>query len=397
MDNSTVTRVKLKGSLIIIIIASCNITDMRSFDISNDRLGVLHGLTQDSAPSPTRNPVSDPSQEPQSSPQYPLTSSDTRTAEAGGRKGAERRSKSKFRFKKNDRLDREEDEGRDRHHHHHDAASRPSKRPRHNHHANKVKDDPTAYDDTYIPNAASFRYTNSDDAFRESLFDAMADDEGAAFWEGVYGQPINVYSRPEVRDERGKLEMMDDEQYAKYVREKMWEKSHQHIIEERAKREGERKKTKERKILDEETRKQWEKTQLGEDKRRSERKVRNRLQKRWEEYLENWAIIMEGTRVDVGKMGKASIPWPVESGELSDITRETVEKFLLSAPTGTGYQGGDFINILKLERVRWHPDKAQQRWGRGGLGEEELKGITAVFQVIDSLWIEYRGKEYEQT
>ena len=40
-------------------------------------------------------------------------------------------------------------------------------------------------------------------AFRESLFDAMADDEGAAFWEGVYGQPIHVYERPAVSDSRG--------------------------------------------------------------------------------------------------------------------------------------------------------------------------------------------------
>lgn len=373
---------------------------MRSFNISNDRLGVLHGLTQDSAPSPTQNLGSEPPLKPQASPNSPPSArSDTCAAETGNQEGAKRQSKSRFRFKRNHRLNREEDERRDRHHRHHDTSSRPPKRPRHIHRVNEVKDDPAAYDDTYIPNAASFKYANSDDAFRESLFDAMADDEGAAFWEGVYGQPINVYSRPEVKDERGELEMMDDEQYAKYVREKMWEKSHQHIVEERAKREGE---TRERKKRDREAQNQWdqaEKTRLGEEKRRSERKVRNRSRKRWEEYLEDWAIIMEGTRVDVDDGGKTEkefqipIPWPVASGELSDISREAVEQFLLSAPTGAKSRGGDFINILKLERVRWHPDKAQQRWGKGGLGKEELKGITAVFQAIDSLWVEYRGKE----
>lgn len=369
---------------------------MRSFNISNDRLGVLHGLTQNSAPSPARDISSDLPPKPRSSPNSPPSaSSDTCAAQ----EGAKRQSKSKFRFKRNHPLNREEDERRNRHRHH-DSSSRPPKRPRHIHHANEVKDDPAAYDDTYIPNAASFKYANSDDAFRESLFDAMADDEGAAFWEGVYGQPINVYSRPEVKDERGKLEMMDDEQYAKYVRGKMWEKSHQHIVEERAKREGEKRDTKERKKRDGEAQKQWdqaEKTRLGEEKRRSERKARNRLRKRWEEYLEDWAIIMEGTRAnDGGKKEKGSqipIPWPVASGEFSDISREAVEQFLLSAPTGAGSRGSDFINILKLERVRWHPDKAQQRWGKGGLGKEEMKGITAVFQVIDSLWVKYRGKE----
>lgn len=381
---------------------------MRSFDISNGRLGVLHGLTQDSALSSTRHPVESEVSNPlpnQSSPHHhPPAGSDSRdgsshTAAAGNPKSAEKPSKSKFRFKKKHRPDREEDERRDHHRRrYHDSSSRPSNRSRHIHHTNEVKDDPAAYDDTYIPNAASFKYASPEDAFRESLFDAMADDEGAAFWEGVYGQPINVYARPEVKDDRGKLEMMDDEQYAEYVREKMWEKSHEHIIEERAKREQERKKTKEQKKLDRETREKTEKTRLREYIQRNERKARNRSRKRWDEYLEDWAIIMEGTRVDVDDRGKkvkgsrTSIPWPVGSGELLDISREAVEQFFLSAHTSTEHRGEVFIDVLKLERVRWHPDKAQQRWGKDGLSEEELKGITAVFQAIDSLWIEHRKK-----
>lgn len=405
--------VQLPGSsneIVIVCGRHCDsTTDMRSFDISNDRLGVLHGLTKDSTPLPARNTVEpevlNPPPKPQSSPHSPPhAGSDkihesSRSEKGGNQEGVEKRSKRKFRFKKKHRPDREEEE---RHYRRRDSLSRPSKRPRHTHHANEVKDDPAAYDDTYIPNAASFKYANSDDAFRESLFDAMADDEGAAFWEGVYGQPINVYDRPEVEGERGELEMMDDEQYAKHVREKMWEKSHQHIIEERAERERERENAKERKRRDEEARRQWEqaeKTRLKEGKQRSEMKARNQSHKRWGEYLENWTTIMEGTQVDVNDGGKKakgyqpSIPWPVQSGELSDISRETVEQFFLSALTSTKYRSRDFINILKLERVRWHPDKAQQRWGKGGLGEEEVKGITAVFQAIDSLWIEYRLKE----
>lgn len=393
------------------IISLHNVTDMRSFDISNDRLGVLHGLTQDMAfpPLPTRYPDdperSNPPLNPRSPPHpLPHSSSENRgksshTTAMEDPEGTEKRSKSKFRFKKKHRSGRGEDEKRDSHHRHY---HRHHHRRRHTHQDNEVTDDPAAYDDTYIPNAASFKYTNQDDAFRESLFDAMADDEGAAFWEGVYGQPINVYPRPELKDERGKLEMMDDEEYTKYVREKMWEKSHQHILEEREKREEERKKTKKRKRQEEENRKQWEqaeKTRVREDKRRREEKERARLRKRWDEYLEDWTIIMDGTRVDVKSSGEKGnrpqnlIPWPVESGELSDISREAVEQFFLSAPTDTESGSGDFTDILKLERVRWHPDKAQQRWGKDGIGEKELRGITAVFQVIDSLWIERRGKK----
>ena len=60
---------------------------------------------------------------------------------------------------------------RHRHHHHHRSRRRPNTPP--------AKE----WDEHLSP----------DTAFRESLFDALADDEGAAFWEGVYGQPIHSY------------------------------------------------------------------------------------------------------------------------------------------------------------------------------------------------------------
>lgn len=391
---------------------------MRSFDMSNDRLSVLHGLTRDDAPlsPPAQHPVEPKiSLKPRSSSHPPPHSGGDNGNESShtateNLEGAKDRSKSKFRFKrkkKSPRPSHREDERQDGHHRHYRSHrdSRPPKRPRHARQPKEVGDDPAAYDDTYIPNAASSKYANSDDAFRESLFDAMADDEGAAFWEGVYGQPINVYPRPEIQDERGKLERMEDEEYAKYVREKMWEKSHQHIIEERDKREREREERRERKRRDHEDRKKWdqaEKIRLREEKQRREKRARNQLRKRWDEYLDNWAMITGGTRVDVdgsGKEGKRPanlIPWPVESGKLSDISQEAVERFFLAAPIGSEFGNGELADILKLERVRWHPDKAQQRWGKGGIGEEELKGITAVFQAIDSLWTEHRGKKEGQ-
>jgi hypothetical protein len=64
-----------------------------------------------------------------------------------------------------------------------------------------------------------------DQAFRESLFDALGDDEGAAFWQGVYGQPIHNYPDTYEDEETGELERMTEEEYAQFVRRKMWEKS----------------------------------------------------------------------------------------------------------------------------------------------------------------------------
>ncbi|KAL9131391.1 MAG: hypothetical protein Q9217_000659 [Psora testacea] len=155
-----------------------------------------------------------------------------------------------------------------------------------------------------------------DTAFRESLFDALADDEGAAFWEGVYGQPIHTYSPSRPNNDHSKddaenpgLERMTDDEYVAYVRAKMWEKSHGYV-----------------------------------------------------------------------------------SGKREDVTKEEVERFYMHAPQAVWDGEVDLGNVLKKERVKWHPDKMQQRAGTDRLDEETVKLVTAVFQVVDRLWGEVKGK-----
>jgi hypothetical protein len=67
-------------------------------------------------------------------------------------------------------------------------------------------DDPTSYDDSTsrIP---------PETAFRESLWDALGDNEGAAFWEGVYGQLIHIYPNTYQDQETGELEQINKEEY----------------------------------------------------------------------------------------------------------------------------------------------------------------------------------------
>jgi hypothetical protein len=84
-------------------------------------------------------------------------------------------------------------------------------------------------------------------AFQTSLFDALADDEAASYWESVYSQPIHVYSRPAQQTESGEFQDMDDETYAAYVQRKMWEKQNPEIVIERERMERKRKEEKEAK------------------------------------------------------------------------------------------------------------------------------------------------------
>lgn len=271
------------------------------------------------------------------------------------------------------------------HHHHHRGRHRSRRRTR------TPVDDPTLYDDTYLPNSKSEQYLDPDVAFRESLFDALADDEGALFWEGVYGQPIHTYPRyreannddDDYNDsEHPKLERMTDEEYVSYVRSKMWEKSHQYIFEERRKREAQRKRDK----IAEERNRLWQASFDDGMRRGEERRMKQRWKGVWKAYARKWdEAFNDGAE---GSM-KEWISWPVESGKWQDVGKESVEAFFRN---GAGLEDVDLGDMLKRERVRWHPDKMQQRAGSGGIDDETMKAVTAVFQVVDRLWGETRRK-----
>ena len=259
----------------------------------------------------------------------------------------------------------------------------------------------------------------------------MADDEGAAFWEGVYGQPIHTYS-PYAATEKGELERMTDEEYAAHVRAKMWEKSHAYLEEERKLREEEkaRRKEEERRAEGNEDgarKTKRSKREKGADRREEDdaewkngkgRKVWERMvnevlartgperereewRAAWQGYVKGWEALSELTAGHVkpdrtssvtgGCSWKESmIPWPTKSGKMRDVSTAVVEEFLRKAPP-EDFDGGKhdrerLAKVLKVERVRWHPDKIQQRYGALGIDERTLKSVTAVFQIVDRMW-----------
>jgi hypothetical protein len=301
-------------------------------------------------------------------------------------------SSSKFRFKSKGRPPRENRsrspgphrDGRRHHRHHH-----PSKRRKYSPSTRKENDDCSLYDDTHLPNTSSDQYIDPDTAFRESLFDAMADDEGAQFWEGVYGQPIHTY--PNVKEgPQGELERMTDEEYTAYVRAKMYEKTHQHLLEEKARRDA-AKKERER-LASEGRREQREadkfRKKIEESLRRGEeRKTRRVWGEKWDSYLKNWEELGKGGHA---KLTIAAMPWPVESGKRRDVSSKEVKRFFLFAPTSGQPSEQEFAKVLKLERVRWHPDKIQQKLGGQDVEEAVIQAVTEVFQIIDQMWSDVR-------
>ena len=272
----------------------------------------------------------------------------------------------------------------------------------HRHKRRKVQpnpaDDPSAYDD-------SIHDLLPETAFRESLFDAMADDEGAAFWEGVYGQPIHNYPKSYVDRETGELEQMDDEEYAQYVRRKMWEKSWEGIEAEREERSQAHKAKKRSRHEEDEKGSGKADSQSGrifdfeveESLRRGEeRRYRKHWKTLWDDYLKKWSSLQHLVDEKLNESADTTqaflrnkIAWPVESGKRDDLSPDNIESFISQGAKNANPELGHekaLLGALKIERIRWHPDKIQQRFGSLGIDEKTMKGVTAVFQVIDRMW-----------
>jgi len=208
----------------------------------------------------------------------------------------------------------------------------------------------------------------------------MADDEGAAYWEAVYGQPIHIYNNHSASTaDRDGLGEMDDEEYAAHVRQKMWEKTHEGLLEERRRRDEARKRKEEQ--ADEAarlTREMERSLRRGEDRRR-----RKAWLDKWTTYLDNWEA-WDGT--------SSGIAWPVAvaASPTTDIDPTAVREFFVTSIDPKEVGETEYLARLKNERVRWHPDKIQQRLG-GKVDDTVMRNVTAVFQVVDKLWSDARA------
>jgi len=257
-------------------------------------------------------------------------------------------------------------------------------------------------------------------AFRESLFDAMGDDEGAEYWESVYGQPIHNYPDEKRNEETGELEKMSDEEYIAFVRRGMWERSWEGI---EAERELKRKEKLRKEREHHSTAKGTESagysgagnrtaeadifaSEVEESLRRgARRKDRALWREKWRVYEKSWDNLHQLVRSRTGAAkgsedGAVSlrneIIWPVASGKRADVSPAEIANFMVKTSESLAATGSleneptMLLENLKWERVKWHPDKIQQRYGCLNIDEGTLRAVTEVFQVMDGLFNEKR-------
>lgn len=198
---------------------------------------------------------------------------------------------------------------------------------------------------------------------------------------------------------------MTEDEYAAYVRTRMWERTREGMVEmqEQLNRERREKARKEKERVrgaeGERERRAFERTMEESLARGRERKMGKVWRGAGEGYLNRWDVInslREGRReeTDGGKDMGELVFWPVESGRRGDVSREAVEEFVRLAlvPVSAPEMGGNeaLASVLKAERVRWHPDKIQHRYSALGIDEDVMRSVTEVFQIIDRMWNELK-------
>jgi len=269
--------------------------------------------------------------------------------------------------------------------------------------------------------------TNTTDAFRNSLFDALADDEGAQYWESIYSQPVHIYPRPAVETVNGQLEQMSDDEYVNYVKRRMWERKHpEEMLErersQRLKREEDEKREKRREsFVRKKEREAWTRAArngarkfAAEDEEYephvpkdwhihdgdtvdSTHTVRpSDCDAAWSRYLADWNKLehellgeRDAAPSEASSTAEPSkrIPWPTLS-PTKPVTKPNIEAFMCYAPADGPRSR---LQLLKAERVRWHPDKVRQRFG-GKVDGDTVQLVTGVFQVIDALFEEEKSR-----
>jgi hypothetical protein len=209
---------------------------------------------------------------------------------------------------------------------------------------------------------------------------------------------------------------MNDDEYAQYVRRKMWEKSREGI--EAAREEKRREKARQKQQEEEDMRQQSSNAHHTSNKyahnnftfdfeieaslkRGRQRKDQKRWKDLWSGYLQRWNDLQDFALSHIREPAKQNsflrnrIAWPVESGKRGDLRADLIKKFIengsKAAKLNEESSDAAFLSALKVERIRWHPDKIQQRYGFMEIDESTLKAVTATFQIVDAMWNESRA------
>lgn len=209
-------------------------------------------------------------------------------------------------------------------------------------------------------------------AFREKLFDAMEIDFGQDTAYTHFNSYAHIPSRWRKRSPTGLDETdgppdpnsMSDEQYAEYIREGMWEKTHKAEAEERQKRKerAQERREKEKRLREES--KRLEAEAIEKRRRKREEKDKRKLRDTWMAYESRWLTLQNAaasSTIVPDSLDFGFFPWPTHPPPhtIDALTKDSISAFVLS-----DLHSGDKTNKQRLRDalLLYHPDRFESKY-----------------------------------
>ncbi|KAF7782697.1 hypothetical protein Agabi119p4_2073 [Agaricus bisporus var. burnettii] len=258
---------------------------------------------------------------------------------------------------------------------------------------------------SHKPDRDQLEAEKDDLRFKERLFDAYADDERLDSLEARMNdfahvpdrwrtarKPINVFENDEWL--RMDPQVMDEEEYAEWIRMGMYRKTHANEYAE-----AQRQKAAKAARRAEEKARREETARLekaAEEERQTKKRERSRRQ--WAEardgYQARWQVLLSRSGADMLEF--CDIPWPIfhmakhrSAVSMDNLTEEAITAFLL--PVDVGESERSRKEVLREAFLRFHPDKFEgriMRLVRESEREAVRQGISRVVVVLNKLMAE---------
>ncbi|EUC57540.1 hypothetical protein RSOL_224300, partial [Rhizoctonia solani AG-3 Rhs1AP] len=227
--------------------------------------------------------------------------------------------------------------------------------------------------------------------FRENLFDAMGDDAGFESTEARLNEYDDFVpdrwgdsTSSHLRDDPS---MMDDDQYAEWVRAGMWRRTHKAEIEAQERAEEERKRKKER---ERDRRKETRRMEREDNERRTRRKQVKEQQlvvEGWIAYEAQWAQLRPS---EATSLRFTDLPWPCYPPprlplDPDALSKQAISSFLLSPLHSIGKPRKQ---RLREALLLYHPDRFIAKWMgrvRKDDAQEVQEAVGRVARVLTGL------------
>jgi hypothetical protein len=105
----------------------------------------------------------------------------------------------------------------------------------------------------------------------------------------------------------------------------------------------------------------------------------------WAHYEMKWSKLSPDGPTTSHEDVRQTVPWPVKDGSFGSVTCENVKEFFFHVPKKIADSNGGFLQLLRLQLMRWRPDRVVISLPQAKKSAEVVAMMNVVTAVIDEM------------